>query len=125
MAASRQQVAVPKRGEIYYVRFDPAEGAEIQKTRPALILPNNLGNRISPVTIVAAISSNVPTRPHPVRVLVSAKESGLPLDSAVVLNQIRTVDKIRLGRRLGSLSKATMAKVDQALQISLGLIPPE
>jgi len=90
-----------------------------------LILPNNLGNRISPVTIVAAISSNVPTRPHPVRVLVSAKESGLPLDSAVVLNQIRTVDKIRLGRRLGSLSKATMAKVDQALQISLGLIPPE
>ena len=111
----------PKRGEIYLVSFDPALGAEIQKTRPALILQNDIGNRHSPVTIVAAITSNV-QRQGPTSVLVKAPEGGLDVDSIVLLNQIRTVDKRRLVKRLGVLRGTTLKQVDQAIMISLALI---
>ena len=111
----------PKRGEIYLVSFDPALGAEIQKTRPALILQNDIGNRHSPVTIVGAITSNV-QRQGPTSVLVKAPEGGLDVDSIVLLNQIRTVDKRRLVKRLGVLGGTTLKQVDQASMISLALI---
>jgi mRNA interferase MazF len=111
----------PKRGEIYLVSFDPALGAEIQKTRPALILQNDIGNLHSPVTIVAAITSNV-QRQGPTSVLIKAPEGGLNVDSVVLLNQIRTVDKRRLVKRLGLLRSATMKQADQAILISLALI---
>ena len=111
----------PKRGEIYLVSFDPALGAEIQKTRPALILQNDIGNRHSPVTIVGAITSNV-QRQGPTSVLVKAPEGGLDVDSIVLLNQIRTVDKRRLVKRLGVLRGTTLKQVDQASMISLALI---
>jgi len=112
----------PRRGEIYLVRFDPAEGAEIKKTRPALILQNDIGNRYSPTTIVAAISSQFTEFLYPVEVLIRAPEGGLATDSTVRLDQIRTLDKQRLLRRLGRLSAATLQAVDQALLISLGLV---
>ena len=112
---------IPNRGEVYLVSFDPALGAETQKTRPALILQNDVGNQHSPVTIVAAVTSNV-LRRGPTSVLVNAPEGGLTVDSVVLLNQIRTVDKRRLGRRLGVLRSATMKQIDQAMMISLGLI---
>lgn len=111
----------PKRGEIYLVSFDPALGAEIQKTRPALILQNDIGNRHSPVTIVGAITSNV-QRQGPTSVLVKAPEGGLDVDSIVLLNQISTVDKRRLVKRLGVLRGTTLKQVDQAIMISLALI---
>jgi mRNA interferase MazF len=111
----------PKRGEIYLVSFDPALGAEIQKTRPALILQNDIGNLHSPVTIVAAITSNV-QRQGPTSVLIKAPEGGLNVDSVVLMNQIRTVDKRRLVKRLGLLRSATMKQADQAILISLALI---
>ena len=112
---------IPKRGELYLVSFDPTLGAEIQKTRPALVLQNDIGNRQSPVTIVAAVTSNV-LRSGPTSVLVHAPEGGLAVDSIVLLNQIRTVDKRRLGKRLGALRSETMKQVDQAIMISLALI---
>lgn len=111
----------PKRGEIYLVSFDPALGAEIQKTRPALILQNDVGNLHSPVTIVAAITSNVGRR-GPTGVMVTSPEGGLNVDSVVLLNQIRTVDKRRLTKRLGVLRAATLKQVNQALMLSLGMI---
>jgi mRNA interferase MazF len=111
----------PRRGEVYYVEFDPAFGAEIRKTRPALILQNDVGNRQSLSTIVAAISSRrkgyIPTE-----VPLRAPEGGLRLDSVVRLDQIRTVDKRRLRGRLGALDPSTMARVDRALRVSLGLV---
>lgn len=112
---------IPSRGEVYLVSFDPTLGAEIQKTRPALILQNDVGNQHSPLTIVAAVTSNV-LRHGPTTVLVKAPEGGLTLDSVVLLNQIRTIDKRRLGKRLGVLRSATMRQVDQAIMISLALI---
>lgn len=117
-----KEISFPKRGEIYLVEFDPARGHEIQKTRPALIIQNDVGNRYSPVTIVAAITSKFAAPPHPTDVIVEGAQSGLSLPSAVVLNQIRSVDRQCLIRRLGRLDGAAMQRVDQALQISLGLI---
>ena len=111
----------PRRGDVFLVAFDPAQGAEIQKTRPALVLQNDIGNQRSPVTIVAAITSNVARR-GPTNILVTAREGGLTVDSIVLLNQIRTIDKGRLGKRLGMLSVFTMRQIDRALMISLGLI---
>ena len=118
--ATRKQLT-PKRGEVHLVSFDPALGAEIQKTRPAVILQNDIGNLHSPVTIVAAVTSNV-FRRGPTSVLVNAPEGGLNVDSVVLLNQIRTIDRRRLTKRLGVLRSATMKRVDQALAISLALI---
>ncbi len=114
------KVDYPHRGEIWVVRFDPAVGAEIQKTRPALVIQNNVGNRVSPITIVAAIMSSR-HRVYPVEVYLPSGEGGLDADSIVMLNHIRSVDRKRLMRRLGSVSEETMKSVDQAILISLGV----
>jgi len=112
----------PKRGEIYLVNFDPTVGAEIQKTRPALILQNDIANRHSPITVVAAITSKFDEPLYPTEVLVSVPEGGLSVDSVVLLNQIRSIDKNRLVRRLGAIRPQTMEQVERALQVSLGLL---
>ena len=117
-----QTVRHPRRGEVYLVNFDPVIGAEIKKTRPALILQNDIGNRYSPITIVAAITSQYEEPLYPTEVLLPAGEGGTNVDSAILLNQIRSVDKRRLVKRLGSVHPETMRRVDRALQISLGLI---
>lgn len=119
----RQAKAIrPKRGEIYVVNFDPTVGAEIKKTRPALVLQNDIANRHSPITIVAAITSKYDATLYPTEVLVKPPEGGLTTNAVVLLNQIRSIDKGRLIKRLGLLKPATMQKVDRALQISLGLM---
>ncbi|MBI1851505.1 MAG: type II toxin-antitoxin system PemK/MazF family toxin [Planctomycetes bacterium] len=112
----------PRRGEVYLVRLDPTIGAEMKKTRPALVVQNDIGNEHSATTIVAPISSTVGPRIYPTEVLLVAPEGGLADNSAVRLDQVRTVDKRRLGQRLGRLRRETMTQVDLALQISLGLV---
>jgi len=119
----RQEIANVKRGEIYLVFFDPTVGHEIRKTRPALIIQNDIGNRYSPLTIVAAITSKISPVAHPVEVVIEpSRTNGLDVRSAIRLDQIRTVDRQRLVSRLGVIDASTMAKVNQAIQISLGLI---
>src|SRR5437763_14259309 len=98
----------PRRGEIYLVAFDPTVGHEINKTRPGLVIQNDVSNRYSPITIVAAISSQFDDPPHPREVLIGPGKSGLLKASAVVLNQIRSVDRPRLLRRLGAVDAFTM-----------------
>jgi mRNA interferase MazF len=116
------QLALPKRGEIYLVNFDPTVGAEIQKTRPALIVQNDIANRHSPITIVAAVTSQFDEPLYPTEVLIRSPEGGLTVNSVVLLNQVRSVDKRRLVRRLGALTPTTMERVTRALQISLGMV---
>src|SRR6266571_6232440 len=101
--AAKQKIARPLRGEVYFVTFDPTLGAEIRKTRPALILPNDIANRHSPITIVAAITSKFDEPLYPTEVLISSPEGGLAVDSVTLLNQIRSIDKRRLVRRLGAI----------------------
>ena len=90
----------PRRGDVWLVNCDPTLGAEIRKTRPALILQNDVSNEHSPITIVAAITST--PRLTPTRVHVAATESGLRVDSVVVLNQIRSVGRhLKTGHHSG------------------------
>lgn len=113
----------PRRGHLYYADLDPVMGSEQGGRRPVLVLQNDVGNQHSPVTIVASVTS-VPARvARPTDVSILPGPSGLSQPSRILLNQIRTVDKRRLGRRLGSLTEEQMAQVEEALKLSLGLVP--
>lgn len=104
------------------VDFDPAQGAEIQKIRPALILQNDIGNRFSPITIIAAITVYGGEQLYPTEIVVRSSEGGMEKDSVILLNQVRSIDKTRLVRRLGVVREETMMLVERATEISLGLI---
>jgi mRNA interferase MazF len=120
--AEAPRVARPRRGEVYLVNFDPTVGAEIRKRRPALVLQNDIANRWSPITIVAAITSRFEEPTYPTEVIVRAPEGGLDVDGVVLLNQIRSIDRRRLVRRLGVLRAERMREVEQAILISLGIV---
>lgn len=118
-----QKVSSLRRGDVCLVAFDPTVGYEIQKTRPALVVQNDVGNQFSPLTIVAAITSKVSMEPFPVEVAIQpAPANGLSQQSAIRLDQIRTIDRSRVIKRLGAIDTVSMRKVDQAIKISLGLI---
>ena len=88
-----------KRGEVYYADLRPIVGSEQGGVRPVLIIQNDVGNRYSPTTIVAAITS-VPKKKHlPTHIKLGAK--GLKENSTVLLEQLRTVDKSRLQEYVG------------------------
>jgi len=111
------------RGDIYLVNLDPVIDSEIGKARPALIVQNNIGNKFSPVTIVAPVSSvKEITKPLPIMIFLEKGEGGLNEESYVDCGQIRTIDKIqRLVYKFGSLDKIKMAEIDKAIKISLAL----
>jgi len=121
--AARRIVNYPRRGEVYFVNFDLTLGAEIKKQRTALFLQNDIGNRYSPLTIVAAITSHYEEGLYPHQVFVIAPEGRIKKNSTVLLNQIRSVDETRLVKRMGTLTPDTMRRVDRALQIRVGLVP--
>lgn len=114
-------VTYPQRGEIWVVNFDPTVGAEIKKTRPALILQNDIANEHSSITIVAAITSKFDEKLYPTEVLISQGEGGLEQESVALLNQIRSVDRRRLIKRLGMLRNETMRDIENALKVSISL----
>ena len=118
----RPRVTSPRRGEVYLVSFDPTVGSEIQRTRPALVLQNDIANRHSPITIVAAITSQFEEPLYPTEILITPPEGGLTTLSVALLNQIRSIDRQRLVRRLGRVTAGTLERVNRAIQLSLGLI---
>jgi mRNA interferase MazF len=121
MARPKTRQVVPRRGQVYLVSFDPTVGAEIRKTRPALVIQNDVANRFSPITIVAAITSKADDKLYPTEVALPKGEGGMTVDSVVLLNQVRSIDKRRLVRRMGLISPETLKRVDVAIRISLGL----
>jgi len=110
-----------KRGEIVIADLDPVTGSEQGKTRPVLIIQNDISNNYSPVTIIAAITSKIYEKEFPTNVFLTKKDSGLDKDSTIMLNQIRTIDKIRISNRISRLDNSIMKKVDLAIKVSLGL----
>jgi mRNA interferase MazF len=112
---------VMRRGDIFWADLDPVRGSEQGKIRPVLIIQNDVGNENSPVTIIACITTNLARKDYPANVFISAKETGLTSDSVVLLNQIRTVDKTRLTRKIGHVPDHRMLEVDEALKISIDL----
>ena len=115
--------AFPRRGEVYWLDFSPATSAEMRDRHPALVVQNDVGNQASALTIMAAITSNLRAADLPVGVRVEPSESGLPEPSVVHLGHLYTVNQHRLQRRAGVLPPHLMARVDAAIQTSLGLRP--
>ena len=111
-----------KRGDIYYANLDPVVGRETGKTRPVLVVQNDIGNIHSPTTIVAVITEYSKKKAsYPICVAIK-KGNGLKKDSIVNLSQIRTIDKKRLiTPKIATLSEDSMKKVDDALKNSLAL----
>ena len=109
------------RGMVVDISLDPTIGPEVRQVRPCVIIQNDVGNQASSVLIVAAMTDAGHVRhPFPVDVFVPKGDGGLERDSVVLCNQLRTVDKARVGKTHGILSDKTMRKVDKALRISLG-----
>ncbi len=111
-----------RRGDVFYADLNPVVGSEQGGTRPVLVLQNDIGNRFSPTTIVAAITSRIDKARLPTHVELPATKSRLEADSVVLLEQVRTIDRRRLIERVCRLDPATMERVDRALEISLGLV---
>ena len=110
-----------KRGDIFLANLKPVQGSEQGGIRPVLILQNNISNKHSPVTIIAAITSKVFDKEFPTNVFILKQESGLDKDSTILLNQLRTIDKTRLRKKISSLNSFIMKKVDLAIEVSLDL----
>ena len=110
-----------KRGDIYYADLSPVVGSEQGGLRPVLIVQNDVGNRYSPTVIAAAITSRMGKTKLPTHIDIYADRVGLAKDSVVLLEQVRTIDKQRLGEKMGHLDVETMNAVDDAISISLGL----
>jgi mRNA interferase MazF len=108
-------------GDVYWLDFAPTTGREMTGVHPCVIIQNDVGNQYSALTIVAAVTSNLRVASLPVGVLLQAGEGGLAHVSVVHCGHLYTVDKKRLGTRLGQLTQARRIEVDKALACSIGL----
>ena len=109
-----------KRGEIYKADLDPVQGSEQGGIRPVLIIQNDVGNKYSPTTIVAIITSQRDKHRLPTHVTLN-KNSGLRLLSHAALEQIRVIDKKRLKDRVGQIDAEDIREVERAIRTSFGL----
>lgn len=110
-----------KRGDILLVDLEPVKGSEQGKTRPTLVIQNNVSNQLSTTTIIAPFTSKTMDKDYPTDVNVYARDSPLQKDSTVLLNQIKVISGERIISKIGSLNNQYMEKVDEAIKISLGL----
>ena len=118
---SIQQERSIRRGDIYRADLMPVIGSEQGGVRPVLVIQNNTGNIHSPTIIAAAITGYVKGRHQPTHVRLKGAACGLFRDSTVLLEQLRTLDKSRLDKYMGSVGEDKMREVDAALHISVGL----
>ena len=109
------------RGEIYYADLSPVVGSEQGGVRPVLVIQNNVGNKYSPTVIVAAITSKLSKAKLPTHIELNKDKYNLPKDSVVLLEQIRTLDKLRLKEKVSELDEKMMQRVEIATMISLGI----
>ncbi len=111
-----------KRGDVFFADLSPVVGSEQGGTRPVLIIQNDIGNRFSPTVIIAAITAQIQKAKLPTHVEIDANKYGFERNSVILLEQLRTIDKSRLTDRITQLDDELMDKVDEALEISLGLM---
>lgn len=108
-----------KRGDLYYADLSPVVGSEQGGVRPILIVQNDIGNKYSPTIIATAITSQMNKARLPTHIELDTA-CGLPKDSVVLAEQIRTLDKKRLRDKIGTVDETVMQKVNSALMVSLG-----
>ncbi len=113
-----------RRGDIFLAHLDPAAGAEQAGTRPVLVVQCDLANERIPTVTVVPLTSNLRAGRFLFTVTVSSEASGLAADSVILAFHVRTLDKVRLVRRMGHLDTQSMSKVDEALALHLGLPLP-
>ena len=109
-----------KRGEIYYADLNPAYGSEQGGMRPVIVVQNDVGNSYSPTTIVAVLTSKA-KKQLPTHIEIPSGEGNLAMDSTVLLEQLKTIDKSRLRRFVGRLDRRKMNEINRAMLVSLGL----
>lgn len=110
-----------RKGDIFLVDLEPIRGSEQGGKRPCVVIQNDIGNKYAPTTIIAPITSKMFTKVFPTNVPVNKEDSCLDKDSTILLNQIRTIDKARLIKKISSLDNGMINKVDLAIKISLGM----
>ena len=111
-----------KRGDIYFADLSPVVGSEQGGVRPVLVIQNDVGNRYSPTVIVSAITSQLSKAKLPTHIELSSSDYHLPKNSVVLLEQIRTLDKRRLKKKITVIDEAKMKEINKALLISLGFV---
>jgi len=111
--------SLPQRGSVYRVRFDPAVGHEIHKLRPAVVVSNNHMNELAKTVLVMPITSGHFAYYHWIE--IDSPEGGPVKPSSIVTEQIRAVDKSRVGRRLGVLRPETLTRIEEAIRDHFGL----
>lgn len=109
-----------KRGQIYYCDLSPVKGSEQGGYRPVLIIQNDVGNKYSPTVIAAVITTRKTKANLPTHIWLNA-ECGLPKESMVECEQVRTLDKTRLKEFMGQVSQEVMSEIDKGLKISFAL----
>lgn len=111
----------PKRGEIYWINLDPTVGTEMRKSRPSIVVSNDIANRRYQQVTVLPLTSKKTRRVEPFQVFIPREESGLNKDSKALAEQIRTISKLRLKKLAGMVSQDTLEKIDKAIRIHLSL----
>jgi mRNA interferase MazF len=109
-----------RRGDIYWVKLDPIEGSEIGKTRPAVVISNNINNEFADTVTVLPVTSSM-GKVYPFEVLLKKGVANMPSDSKVKANQIRTVDKKRLKERIGTIPEEILRDIEKAVKVHLEL----
>jgi mRNA interferase MazF len=109
-----------KRGDVYFADLHGFYGSEQGGCRPVVVIQNDVGNRYSPTTLIAPITSSL-KRYQPTHVAIEMSHDGLSCDSRVLCEQVRAIDKKRLQKRVTSFSDFTMSEIDKALAVSFGM----
>ncbi len=119
--AEDEKLAI-KRGDVFFADLSPVVGSEQGGTRPVLVIQNDIGNRFSPTVIIAAITAQIQKAKLPTHVEIDAERYNFERDSVILLEQVRTIDKSRLTDRITHLDEFLMEQVDEALEVSFGLV---
>lgn len=116
----RNDIGEIKRGDIIRVQLDDNKGSEQGGERPAVVIQNDIGNKYSPTLIVAFMTSKV-KKHMPTHITCSPKDTGLPLESTILFEQIRTIDKIRVISKIGRIKENLLIAMAKPIMISFGL----
>ncbi len=114
-----------RRGDVYLANLDPYIGSEQGGTRPVVVLQNNTGNYYCPTLIVAPITSKAGKKPSQPTHYYAERIRGLELPGMVLLEQIKTIDKRRVKKYLGRMTRQQMDEIGEAIESALGLYVPE
>lgn len=113
---------VVKRGDMFYADLSPVVGSEQGGIRPVVIIQNDVGNKYSPTVITAAITSKLGKTKLPTHIAIGSQDVGLKVDSVILAEQVRTIDKSRLKEKIGHIEDANiMNQINNALGLSIGL----